>query len=399
MILLLGLHMDSALAALTGVTASPPMANCALGNSHMLNITWDVSYIGGPSDVFSNFGTLRAGTFGPVLSTVHRRLNRDVPVGSGNVIFRETVSIPEQALLRAQQLGFNQVTYTRDFEGMVMDSVTCNITGSSGAPGTNLTRIALRFPDNSRVKVMPDDVQTHVLADLTYTGSGRLEAVWEIAEPSSTSGNPSFRTMRLVRRQLLSGSQQITLRSPDIPTRVSGLYLLRFRVTSPAVGFESPVIRYFVNPALEAAPTPVSIGITAPAPGTVVDAATLFEWDAVPGAEIYQLEIRAARTPASVIQLPLLGEAQDVAGEAVANGDAGYPVTGIVIGGSTRHLSLSALALSRMPPGPTYWWRVQAYDREGRLIGSSDLRVIVVSGDVVIPKRPITPQRAPPPGQ
>ncbi len=392
---------DRAAAAVTSATAMPASQNIAMGTNSMIRVSWSIGYsVSAPSTIVSEKGVLRV-PGGPVLATVPTLISRAVPgPASGTEIFREAVPVSEQVILRAQQLGFNRLSYERVFvdgESAAEARTDLNITGAAGA-SLGLSRIALRFPDNSRVKVMGKNATTHVLADLTFTGAGRLEAIWEIAEPSSTMGNPSFRTLRLIRRQLVGAGQQLTLRSPELPTQATGLYLVRLRVTSPVLSFDSPVIRYFINSGIKTTPPVGDIRTLKPSEGEVVDPGTRFEWSPVPGARVYQVEFRGRRASSVAAQIPSLGEAHvgtPIEGE---EDDTSYPMAGIMVAGTTQELSLSALALSRLAPGSSYWWRVQAYDDRGQLIASSPLRSIVIPYDVKSPRVQPAPAIPPPAG-
>lgn len=392
-------------AAVTAVAVNPASQNIALGANSMLRVRWAVTYSNAaPSTIVSTEGLLRAGVGGPILATVPTVISRSVPgPASATEFFREAVPVSEQIVLRAQQLGASQIVYERTFDdggGAAGAGALFNLTGSAGAR-LSLSRIALRFPDNSRVKVMGKDATTHVLADLTFTGTGRLEAVWEIADPASTAGNPSFRTLRLIRRQLVGGGQQLTLRSPELPTQATGLYLVRLRITSPVLSFDSPVIRYFVNAGVKTLPPVGAIRALKPGEGTIINRDTRFEWSAVPGARVYQVEFRGRRAPLVAAQIPSLGESHQAVPEEGEAEDTTYPMAGIMVAGTTQQLSLSALSLSRLTPGSSYGWRVLAYDERGQLIASSELRSIVIPYDAksprVVPVSPPAPAPAPAP--
>jgi len=131
--------------------------------------------------------------------------------------------------------------------------------------------VGLTQPGNSQsspsegllYKVFNKGDKPKVKAELSYTGSGILRGVWEIAEPSSTSGTPIFHPLTH-ERKFLGQIGQVTVYSPQLPSNMTGLYMVRFRITDPATAFTSPIIRYFVT-AGKGAPKPSKLQLISPA--------------------------------------------------------------------------------------------------------------------------------------
>src|SRR5690606_23223223 len=91
----------------------------------------------------------------------------------------------------------------------------------------------------------------------------------------------------------------------------------------------------------------------------VVDAATPFQWRAVDGAVVYQLQLFA------------IGLDQQNAGEVEVLGESPSFVAGMLLPASTTKTQLSALMRNKLEPGRYYLWRVTAHDQGGALIGKS----------------------------
>lgn len=98
-----------------------------------------------------------------------------------------------------------------------------------------------------------------------------------------------------------------------------------------------------------------------------------FAWRPMADAAVYRLEFHDRPPPAPDA---------DPAGDSTAAGPLppaireprGAPVSGVVVPATVNAVGLSPLALTHLAPGHSYWWRVVAYARDGRLIGRSAMR-------------------------
>lgn len=382
-------------AVVTAVNAAPPAANVPVGQTGSATVRWQVTsqrtLAGGAVPVVSTQGVFRAGgPQGPILgikNTMIQGLAQPTPQQVSVAVVPEALLVPARVLLRAQELGVSQIVYQRSFDdgtptpSVVAGTFTLNLSGGLSS-NFAVTRLALRFPDGSREQIVPEDAEAFVLADITHTGSGRLEARWEVAEPSSTRGLPVFRTLALVRRQLIGSGARTTIRSPDLPTRGDGVYLVRLRITDPETGFEDPVIRYLVNPALDPAPAPVAMVARSPAAGADFAPGMRFAWQPLDGAAVYRLEFHehplAPADPDPVGDPAAAGAGPADADLRPLEGAVSPPISGIVVSAAVDHSQLSPLVLEHLPRGQTYWWRVVAFDSHGRLIGRSPLRPLSI---------------------
>ena len=80
----------------------------------------------------------------------------------------------------------------------------------------------LSFDNGSSVRILPRNNAIHAQAELGYNGTGLLQAVWEVADPASTSGTPVYRPLLQVREYLTLGDAK-TLKSPPLPTNADWL--------------------------------------------------------------------------------------------------------------------------------------------------------------------------------
>jgi hypothetical protein len=227
--------------------------------------------------------------------------------------------------------------------------------------------------ENALFKVFNKGAKPRVKAELSYTGSGMLRGVWEIAEPSSTAGTPAFYPLTNV-QQFLSQLGRVTIYSPRLPASMTGLYMARFRITDPQPGFDTPVIRYFIN-ATEEIRKPMPLGLITPAHGSVISGNARFSWQGLPGARAYLLEIfnPALANPGQPAENTTeKGVGSLLVPEAGISG--GPPVSGMLI--PTNQVTLSQLTRARLKPGHRYLWRVQVIGASGRVIGESPLRSI-----------------------
>ncbi len=361
-------------AVIGSIRPSPASANAPLGGTVSIPITWTVFTLDGPF-ISSPSGTFRAAAGGPVLGTVSNLLYKATPPSS-TVSFTEVVLIPTDVIYRAYKMGLTSFRYERDFaDGTgfsgAPQGVTINIT-SSAATGFSLTSMSLVFDNGAVVRLLDRKEKLYAQAHVNFTGNGLLQGVWEVADPASTAGEPIFRPLISV-RQYLVGTGKQTLRSPILPTDLSGLYIVRLRVTDPVPGFDQPALRYFVSSGKPGEVLPIMpIGLITPPHQTLLAPDTVFSWEAIRGARAYQVELYArAMTPAD--KLPSLG---GDAGAAPPTLPGTPPVTGILVVGTQTRTALSAAARSHLQPGRIYLWRVVAIGGDGSVVGESPVREI-----------------------
>jgi hypothetical protein len=262
-----------------------------------------------------------------------------------------------------------------------------------------VTRIQLRLGEGSPLRLVARGSTVSAWADVSYAGTGDLEALWELAEPASSAGAPVYRPLRRVRRPL-GGGGRVSLPAPELPSDATGLYLLRLRVLDPVPGFEAPILRYYVAPEGVVPSEPVGIVLGEPAHLAELGPDTVFTWRPVPGAVAYRLEFRPGGEAARDLHIHFdpenptyadAGPASRVAGTYESGDVAPVPVpevaaelleeppqTGLLVHGSERSARLGATTRSRLAPGSTYVWLVRALGEGGVAIGVSPPRLIRV---------------------
>ncbi|HEY8553716.1 MAG TPA: hypothetical protein VIL43_04140 [Burkholderiales bacterium] len=211
-------------------------------------------------------------------------------------------------------------------------------------------------------------------AEVTFTGTGLLQAQWEIAGPASTAGTPVFRVLSQVRQYLASGDT-VTFRSPPLPTNAAGLHFVRLRITDPAPGFQPPEVRYFVLESRAGRDLPGrALALGSPPPRALLVPDSVFSWEPIRGARAYQLEIYDTGEPGN-LGLPDLDNAsgEPRPGE-IAQALSRPAVTGVYVTGRETRTALAPNVRAHLLPGRRYFWRVLAIGDEGAVIGVSPMR-------------------------
>lgn len=355
---------------------------------------------------------------------------------SGSLV--EQIQLPVAQLEAFAQAGVLRFQVVREFfagsdefAGVVAIELTSPLGGTFA-----INRVQLRFDEGSPLRLIPQDSEPHAFADVAYNGSGEIVAVWEVAEPASTSGAPVFRPLRRVRRHLGSG-QRTSLPAPPLPTDQIGLYLVRLRVLEPALSFEEPLLRYYVaSPEIPA--EPALVRLVGPPHRSDLTSETVFRWQAVPGARAYRLELHPSEVLADAPHFRLDPEHPVARGTAFGDGDQGAvpdaeadadrpayrtgpgptgnvgpqtalpgslnapgqpyegevlaeteaatrsgalahrPLTGVVVPAEELEARLTPMAQSKLEPGRRYVWIVRALGESGIPVGLSPARVIHV---------------------
>ncbi len=327
--------------------------------------------------------------------------------GVGQRNFSDIMVIPASVVRRAVQEGIegknSDFFYVRHFTGGSGGDkwavVTCRLGAGGARSPLSLIDVKVNFSGQA------DTTQLFVLrsgerlprfsAEIQYNGSGQLKGRWELVRPGDSDPEVNDLLTEATLPLELRGTQRryttvarfsqfllpnsiVRLDGPDpalLDTRVEGPYQVLLRIeatddkeanseigngqlvkTGGVAGFPMPTLRYFVGdaaaanaanapntakPAIDAKP----FGLMLPLSDASVDAsrAVVFEWIDVPGALRYRIDVESA--------------------------------------GQT--IITSTTAETRYSPPPTWIasrvqgiakWRVEALDRDGRVIAQSDLR-------------------------
>ena len=348
---LCGIAAMPAFALVGSVKPSPASGSVSFGPAATFTVTWSILRGGAPNSPVIVTGA--PGVFKPtgasatILGTTPG-MTRSFPGNPGAVIITETFVIPETVMRWALEHNNGQFVYQRSFADdppgltFVAGTVFLNTTGGMGGP-IGVTNVNLTFNDGTSFRSIQQGAPLTAIAHVKSTGSGQLNAVWEVSE-ANADGSAFYRPIRTI-SQSLSGQHYIELESPLLPTTLEGRENVRFRVTAPVNAIASPVISYFVTPAAKA----VAVEVLGPEAGARATRTTKFQWKAVRGAVAYRLQV--------------ITSSGKVAGSMLVKDD---------------QASLSPFVLAQLKASGDYQWRVIALGRDGGLLGESRPRAVNV---------------------
>lgn len=374
-------------ALIDGIKVTPTQTSVAVGRTNTFNATWQVTSsqavattatLEGPAEYlgahFGFYDPSYASFLGSYPTSIAPR-SINIPAGNAPIItyVSETVVVPPYVLDSARKLGLNQIYFLRVFlvypgsnkQAAVVSfsHVTLNI-GSSSSGELSIGRMALSFDAGDINRVVGSNARLLARAQLDTQGSGLLRGVWEVAEPPSTVGEPVFRSVQFVQRYL-TGSQEVVIPSPALPTQHSGTFLLRLRILEPTLYNDVPQIVYAVAEGLNAINQ--TITLLAPQGVTRIGAQTRFEWQSVPTAKHYRLDFYTqelrVRVSAADIESKPEQEQTDIV--------PGRRVTGVVVPATQQSTLLAEITRQHLQSGRRYFWQVTAIDAQGRVFATS----------------------------
>jgi hypothetical protein len=367
---------DMSVAALVDVRATPRQATLVASGGNMVSIRWTVA--ASPdhgSGVTSAAAAIVDPSSGAILQRVPTVLNG---AGAGPFMLRETLNLDAVTVRGWTDAGLRRVVLQRSFAdpatGASVDAtVVLNLSASrlqatrEASPGELvITSLRLEFETGNNAAVVGSAESLQAVLTVQHTGNGILRGRWQIAEPGRSEGTPMFSTLALVNANVRSGQRSIYL-SPALPTGRPGVYVLRFCASEPNdVATSDDVL---CPDAEQVVTATYQVQLRDGEPGTgirglapdraVASGASVFRWQAVPAAKLYQLQIFAL--------------APDVDDSEPADGSAGQPrfVTGMLVRGDAAETRLSELVLSKLQAGQRYLWRITAHDESGRVTATS----------------------------
>jgi hypothetical protein len=397
--------LAQAAAFFDNLTVNSTTTNLTVGQNAAVNINW-TTFVSSDNNVTGNIvATSSGGVYGNGLGNVRTTLRFDYGQANGLTssphVFNEVILIPSSLIDQAVNLGLTSITYTRTFSlvegtipsGTQQATVTFNIvqptTPTTPAPSSltnpsvstlDLNRLSLTFNDNSIVKLVKPKTYLNAVAQISYTGTGLLDAVWKIATPASTQGAQDaaqliYIPLRTVRQYLGAGGRVI-LQSPKLPTDMPGNYVVTLTINPAAqtnINFNQPVIlRYAVGvdgEELRARKQP-PINVASPRDKALLDENTRFKWQPVAGARAYQLELYLPDR-----RRPMSSELSEQGYDESSIADQA-PASGLLVPGKRTSLSLGELSKQHLRHGETYLWRIIAIGQDGSIISSSPIREI-----------------------
>lgn len=297
---------------------------------------------------------------GTLLGSQPRTISRAVSVG-GQYALSESIYITPAVANAAYRLGSAGVRIERVFTDSTNPGVPVTASydlylGTAPGSGLMVTRIDLRFNNDSRTTLVPRDSELIAIAQVRTEGNGWLEARWEIADGAGLQGTPLYRPLRAI-RQYVGGGQILMLESPRLPTTGTGRTLVRLQVREPQGSAEAAPLLYQVM----GLPQNDTLGLLSPPDAVLLQPTTRFAWLPVPGAKAYVLELLPEEGPRSTLD----GQSSPQERRGAA-----------MVPSSSTELELSALVRQGLDSGQRYSWRVIALDADGQVLTRSPLRRI-----------------------
>jgi len=372
-----------AAAEVTAVDPNPDAFAVTMDQASSVRITWRIQRSGASTGaVSSDRGQLIIA--GRTIS-IGRRLFRRI-TNEPSVVIVETLLIPRSILVELAKSGGSLMgVYRREFTdgdggdgggGIVTATTSIEITTGGGAD-FGISRLDLKFlDDDSRATVRAEGSRLRATARIRFTGSGLLQAAWQVATPATTPGEEIFQPLRLERRQL-SGNGAVELVSPYLPTSMQGQYLVALTVRQPQLGFDTPRLIYTILPAadpqVQSAPGSLlayavrEIRVAAPAVNTVLGPATKIMWLPVGSAAVYRISLVDPGLQGVATPQPDLRYGAAPNESAVASA----PVAGFYVPGTTAEAVMPAAVVGRLASGRGYLLQIQALDSAGAVIAES----------------------------
>lgn len=357
--LLLALVLPTlAYANVNSITPSPNSVAVSVVGAPRITVTWTVTRTAATTatvNVTSANASLRVS--GAIIATLGSNLSQSsslIAAQTATLRFTETIILtPSQANLIATS-NAGTVTITRTFTDTESTLVGTMQVAAGGANSGDLQlrRIELSFENNSRTDVVRQGARQRAIAQISFRSSGLIKGEWRIVDPSSSYGSARYRVLQFVRQQLVSSGQgQTRIVSPPLPTQKIGLYLVTFVADDDRGGLEFPVLRYFVLQGSSEAPQE-NLDVYTPRAGAAVRPETVFSWKTVVGAYAYQVEFFEM--------------------------NANQLMSGKLVGSENLSLKLSTFSLNHLQSGVSYDWRLRAIDKDGKVIGVSPKRRIMM---------------------
>lgn len=318
----------------------------------------------------------------------------DLARASGAGALTDIMSIPPSVARRAYQAAANgeraDFFYVRRFVSRsgardVYVAVTCRLTGGGATSPLSLVDVRLAFATEAPVVTLEPGVSPPAWgADITYSGTGRLQGRWEVVRPGEaipteddllTEASLPLEQRANQRRwtQLerfnvfLPAGGRVRLTGPDpsrLPRQVDGVYLVLLRIeasqdrdgqsdlgvvgagagvlSNGAVsGFAMPTLRYLVGSggSVPTMPPTGIVTVLTPDDGATMPADTsiTFVWQPSAAATLYRLEFAAIGGPVRF--------------------DA-------IVGGAVAAYRAPPFLVARVGAGAMRW-RVRAFDASG----------------------------------
>lgn len=303
----------------------------------------------------------------------------------------ESLRVPASISQQAARLGERQVFFVRQFSlegsepmtGVQVIRLQQGVPGGTGsiaegtepsATGVTIQRVSLFFDRGTLTETLSPEEQLQATARISYQGAGIINAIWEVATPASTRGQPLYVPLSQVRRYL-GASRELTITSPPLPSDTPGIHRVRLRFLPPTEIEGVPTLGYRVSEgALPRARVP-AIGILPPESASPLSSETRFRWQPVTGTHAYQLEFYDRWPEAAENEALSLQDSPNAERQPITLSPA--PITGQVVAGDRSSTTPSRSLLNHLETDKRYYWRLIAIDAQGQVVAASPLEAIL----------------------
>ncbi|MCG6659092.1 hypothetical protein HOP52_15135 [Halomonas campisalis] len=304
----------------------------------------------------------------------------------------ESLRVPAAISQQAARQGERQLFYVRQFglegsepmTGVQVITLQQGVPGRGGAipegtepsaTGVTIQRVSLFFDRGSLTETLRPDETLQATARISYQGAGIVNAIWEVATPASTRGQPLYAPLSYV-RQYLGAGRELTLTSPPLPSDTSGIHRVRLRFLPPTEIEGLPTLSYRISEgALQRDSRVPTIAIFPPESASPLSRETRFRWRPVAGSHAYQLEFYDRWPGAIGVEASSPGNSRHAQRQPATLDLA--PITGQVVVGERTSTSPSSSLLSHLEADKRYYWRLIAIDAQGGIIAASPLEAIL----------------------
>jgi hypothetical protein len=243
-------------AAISSVIASPNSAQVDVTRASSVTAGWIIK--GVANGTVQSKQVVFRNEAGKIIGTVNQPLSASLNA-TGDATLTDTVVVPESVVVKVHLGGSTKFVYERAFSdggAEVARHITLHIIASAGTGlrravnpdgSTNsfdISRLTLSF-EKSPVAVIRRGDKLSAKAKVAYSSTGILNAAWQVAGPNP-GDQPEFRSLGTI-NQLTDKSGEIVFQSPVLPAFAEGVYVVRFDMTTPALPFDVPEIRYVVT--------------------------------------------------------------------------------------------------------------------------------------------------------
>jgi len=374
--LVCGAALNGAHAAVNNVSAAPSSVVVSQITPNLVQVTWTVSLTQGglpgrvtTQTVQSTSGVVVAG--GNTVQAIPQLLQQSITgiAGSTQVVqFSETISVSPVVAAAISQAGSG--VFSRSFNdsfGAATGQVSLVAQSASAAPSLvgaqiGIANLELNFEDQSRYASVLEGTRLVAEARLVHSGRGTLVGRWEIADLSNATDDlpPRFRPLERV-QQLITGSGQLVVKSPPLPTSEQGPFAVQFVVEQP-LGIAISQLRYTViSPVV-----PEDVRLLSPPVGATLSNATVFRWTGKASAAHYRLEFLKS----DAVRTPLAGD---------------QLIAGVDVEGTATEAQVLPFTLDTLSEHRPVWWRVVVLDARGVPVATSSRRRLGLPGSPLSP--------------